>query len=71
MPSDHLGGLSQTGLVQQQTSSYGSVLFGFSKELVTLTPEDHEVTFATQFGRMNIKTKFNLKEMIYRGELAV
>ncbi len=78
---DHLKGVTylavngkrdvQPGVVEQQTSSYGSVLFGFSKEFLTLTPEDKEVHFTTQFGRLNLKTKFVLKEMIYRGELAV
>ena len=61
----------QPGVVQQQTSSYGSVLFGFSKEMVTLAPDDKEVTFTTTFGRLNLKAKFNLKEMLYHGELAV
>lgn len=61
----------QPGVVQQQTSYSGSVLFGFSRELVTLKPEDKEVAFITQFGRLNVKAKFNLKEMLYRGELAV
>jgi hypothetical protein len=61
----------QPGLVQQQTSSYGSVLFGFSKDMMTIKPEDKEVTFTTQFGRLSIKTKFNLKDMLYHGDLAV
>jgi len=61
----------QPGVVQQQTSSYGSVLFGFSKDMLMLSPDDKEVDFATQFGRVNLKAKFNLKEMLYRGELAV
>ena len=61
----------QPGIVEQQTSSSGSVLFGFSKELLTLMPDDKEVFFTTQFGRINLKTKFVLKEMLYRGELAV
>jgi hypothetical protein len=29
------------------------------------------VTFVTEFGRLNLKAKFNLKEMMYHGELAV
>jgi hypothetical protein len=63
---------AQPGIVQQQASSgLGSILFGFSKEILSLKPEDKEVTFSTQFGRIVIRTKFNLKEMIYRGDLAV
>jgi len=62
---------AQPGIAQLQPSSAGrSVLFGFSKEILALTPDDKEVTFSTRVGRSNIKAKFNLKEMIYRGELA-
>ena len=78
---DHLKGVTffepkgkrdlQPGIIQLQTSSYGSVLFGFSKELITVTPDDKEVMFTTTFGRLQIKTKFILKEMLYRLELAV
>ncbi len=63
---------AQPGLVQQQLSSGSpSVLFGFSKELLNLKPEDKEVTFSTQLGRVQIRTKFILKDMMYRGDLAV
>jgi hypothetical protein len=63
----------QPGIVQQPANGrYGStVLFGFSKEVLALQPEDKEVTFITEFGRLDLKAKFNLKEMLYRGELAV
>ena len=63
---------AQPGVVQQPVSaSYGTVWFGFEKDFLNLKPEDKEVTFTTQFGRLTIKTKFNLKDMLYRGELAV
>ncbi len=61
----------QPGIVQEQTSSYGSVLFGFSKEILTLTEDDKEVLFTTAFGRVNLKAKFVLKDMMYRGKLAL
>jgi hypothetical protein len=63
----------QPGVVQQPAAgSYGdAVLFGFSKEVLTLTLDDKEVTFVTSFGRLDLKAKFNLKEMKYKGELAV
>ncbi len=63
----------QPGVVQQPPAgSYGTtVLFGFSKEVLTLTADDKEVTFVTSFGRLDLKAKFNLKEMKYKGELAV
>jgi hypothetical protein len=80
---DHLKGVTflqpktkrdvQPGIVQQPANGrYGStVLFGFSKEVLALKPEDKEVTFITSFGRIDLKAKFNLKEMQYKGELAV
>ncbi len=61
----------QPGVIVQQPANYGDVFFGFSKELVTLRPEDKEVTFTTSFNRIPVKVKFNLKEMMYRGELSV
>jgi len=63
---------AQPGLVQQ-TPSAGSatLLFGFSTEMLALKPEDKEVTFSTKLGRLLVKTKFNLKDMMYHGELAI
>jgi len=79
---DHLKGFTflqpkdkrdvQPGIVQQPPSAgYGTILFGFSKEVITLKPEDKEVTFTSAFGRLSIKAKFNLKDMMYHNELAV
>lgn len=62
---------AQPGIVIQQGSIYGNVLFGFSKDVLALKVEDKEVVFSTIFGRSPIKAKFNLKDMLYRGELAV
>ncbi len=61
----------QPGIVQTQPSSVGSVLFGFSKEILQLSEDDKEVLFTTTFGHLNLKAKFTLKDMMYRGELAV
>jgi len=69
-PKDKEG--EQPGLVLQQPSSGGGTyLFGFSREMMTLTAADKEVTFTTRIGRLDVKAKFNLKEMLYRGDLAV
>jgi hypothetical protein len=63
---------AQPGVIQQQsTAGLGSILFGFSREVVSLKPEDKEVTFSTQFGRVVVRARFNLKDMMYRGELAL
>jgi hypothetical protein len=61
----------QPALVVQQPAGYGNVYFGFAKDIVTLRPEDREVGFTTQFGQIQAKTKFYLKDMLYHGELAV
>jgi hypothetical protein len=63
--------LAQAGVVQQQTSSNSNLLFGFSKDSLTLTKNDKEVLFSTTLGRLVIKAKFNPKEMLYHGQLAV
>ncbi|MGD0359620.1 MAG: hypothetical protein ABSC93_02055 [Bryobacteraceae bacterium] len=63
---------------QPSTVQAGSVgfetnvlLFGFPHDVLQLTAEDKEVSFTTQLGRLEVKTKFNLKEMMYRKELAL
>jgi hypothetical protein len=43
-------------------------LFHFSR-LLALRPEDKEVMFSTKLGPLEIKCKFALKEMFYRGNL--
>ena len=48
-----------------------TVLFAFSKELLPLTPADKEVLFTLETNQYSIKTRFDLKEMMYRGRLAV
>lgn len=65
--------IAQPGVVERQQTTTGSssYLFGFSKEILTLGPDDKEVAFSTVLGRLAVKAKFNLKEMIYRGELAL
>lgn len=61
----------QPGIVLQQPAEYGNIYFGFAKDLLTLRPEDKEVAFTTIFGSIQVKTKFNMKDMLYHGELAV
>ena len=63
--------LAQAGIVQQQTSSNSNLLFGFSKDSLSLTKDDKEVLFSTTLGRLVIRAKFDPKEMLYHGRLAV
>jgi hypothetical protein len=48
--------------------SADGTLFYFSRVLA-LRVEDREVTFTTKLGPLDIKCKFALKDMLYRGEL--
>jgi len=51
--------------------SRGVVQFAFSKELLPLTIADKEVIFMLDTNQYSIRTRFDLKEMVYRGKLAV
>ena len=64
--------IAQPGVVEPQPATgTPSFLFGFSKEILALGTDDREIAFSTRLGRLLIKAKFNLKEMTYRGELAL
>jgi hypothetical protein len=45
-------------------------VFQFSKGLA-LTMLDREVEFVTKVGTLSIKKKFKMKDMVYKGELAL
>jgi len=64
---------AQPGTVHQGSAGFETnvLLFGFSHEVLQLTPQDKEVSFTTQLGRLEVKTKFNLKDMTYHKELAL
>jgi hypothetical protein len=49
----------------------GSILFGFSKDQMRVAPSDGEVVFALNTQQLTLRTKFETKEMMYRGKLAV
>ena len=63
--------LAQAGVVQKEISSGTILLFGFSKDAIELTAADKEVDFTTRLGRLLVKAKFDPKEMLYRGQLAL
>ena len=63
--------LVQAGVVQRGTAEYSMILFGFSKEMLALTKHDNEVSFSTRLGPAVVKTKFYLKWMVYKKQLAV
>jgi hypothetical protein len=48
----------------------GATHFQFSEEQ-PITLADKEVTFVTRFGSISVEKKFRLKDMLYKGELAL
>jgi hypothetical protein len=65
---------AQPSVVQKgaiSSSGRPTLLFGFPRDVVPLTADDKEVAFTTKLGGVEVKTKFNLKDMMYRNELAL
>jgi hypothetical protein len=56
----------------QQNQGNGAIYYiGFSREALAIGRDDKDVVFTTHMGKVVFTAKFNPKEMIYRGELAV
>jgi hypothetical protein len=53
------------------SSGKPTLLFGFPRDVLPLSADDREVMFTTKLGAIEVKTKFNLKDMMYRKELAL
>jgi hypothetical protein len=58
----------QPGVVRR---SAAGMWFGFAKEFMPLTPTDKDVTFALNTAQLELKARFDPKEMVYLGKLAV
>jgi hypothetical protein len=61
----------QPGMVKAVPRTPGTFLFAFSAELLPLTVKDREVLFTLRTALMSVRAKFDPKEMVYRGRLAV
>ncbi len=64
---------AQPSLVLKGTpgaSGTPTILFGFPHDVLPLSADD-QVSFTTQLGRIEVKAKFNLKDMMYHKELAL
>jgi hypothetical protein len=61
----------QPGTVQRAAGDANTVLVGFSKEVLELSAGDKSIHFTTEVGRIVLKTRFDTKEMRYRGNLAL
>ncbi len=62
---------AQAGIVRRLAGTQTSYLFGFSKDLLPLTGNEKEVLFILRTARVSVKEKFEPKNMIYHGKLAV
>lgn len=68
---DKSGRLIADAAASQTTEGGATVfVFQFSKGLA-LTMLDREVEFVTKVGTLNIKKKFKMKDMVYKGDLAL
>jgi hypothetical protein len=61
----------EAAVVKHADGGRDVVLFGFSREGLEISREDKEVVFATTINRIPLSAKFNPREMVYRGELAL
>jgi hypothetical protein len=60
--------LSRVSVAPANNITRAGTLFYFSRDLA-LRPEDKVATFSTKLGPIDLKCKFTLKEMMYRGKL--
>jgi hypothetical protein len=60
----------QPGIIQPDSKDTSTLLFGFLQQLVDVS-DAKLLSFSTAMGPLQVKARFNPKEMQYRGELAV
>jgi hypothetical protein len=61
----------QSAVVVQQTKIAQTLVFGFEKTALPLTETDKEVLFTLKLGTISAKAKFEPKEMMFDGKLAL
>lgn len=61
---------AQPGVIQEDPNDTSTLLFGFLNQFLDLT-KAKSATFSTTMGPLNVKTKFDLTRMTFKGELAV
>ena len=62
-------GTVESGVARRTRGS--EVLLGFAKDSLQLAATDREIIFGLTMEKFSIKTKFDGKDMVYRGKLAV
>lgn len=63
--------LAQAGIASAQIGPPSGILLGFSRDLLDISRDDKEVTFACQISQLAVRVKFNPQEMNYHGRLAL
>jgi hypothetical protein len=61
----------QNAAAMMRTVDMQTYLFGFPKEHLALEPSDKEALSALKLGPLSLKAKFELKDMMFAGQLAV
>jgi hypothetical protein len=61
----------EAAVVKHAVAGRDAVLFGFARQGLEITKDDKEVVFATTVNRIPLSAKFNPRDMVYRGELAL
>jgi len=61
----------EAAVVKHAVAGRDAVLFGFSRQGLEISKDDKEVVFATTINRIPLSAKFNPRDMVYRGELAL
>jgi hypothetical protein len=61
---------AQPGVVRY-TKDGSRILFGFAKDFLPLTAADKDVQFSVNSGDIQIRARFDPKEMTYHGQLAI
>jgi hypothetical protein len=61
----------QHAIAMMRTVDMQTYLFGFPRENLPIAPSDKEALFTLKLGPLTIKAKFELKEMMFAGQLAV
>jgi hypothetical protein len=61
----------QNATLIRQTDGNMTLIFGFPKDALPLTAADKDVQFTMKLGPLTVKAKFEPKDMMYQGELAL
>jgi len=62
-------GIVESGIARRARG--GEILLGFAKDVLPLAATDREIIFGLTMERFSLKAKFDGKDMVYRGKLAV